>query len=82
MDHLFEFLTTLSMDPQRQDEFARNPDAVMTDAGLDPGIQSLLAAGNADALQQALSSGPWTRCACASDPGYDPPPSFPGDAGP
>ncbi len=74
MDNLYQFLTQLTMDPLRQDEFARDPVAVMTRAGLDADAQALLTAGDIDSLQQSLTDGNWNRCACASDPGYDIPP--------
>jgi hypothetical protein len=51
---LTDFLIDLASDPQKTDEFKKDPKKVMTEAGLSQSDQELLLRGDRDALQAAV----------------------------
>ncbi|WP_438030859.1 hypothetical protein [Sorangium sp. So ce233] len=81
MDHLFDLLTELSIDPFKQAAFvADRQDELLTDEE-----RAALRQPGAPEEQAAMDGGAWTRCAGIFDPGPDPeedpdPPDAPGDS--
>ncbi|KYF70921.1 hypothetical protein [Sorangium cellulosum] len=68
MNHLFDLLTELSIDPFKQAAFvAERQDELLTDEE-----QAALRHPGAPEAQAAIAGGAWARCAFVLDPGPDP----------
>jgi|SRR6185436_12898342 len=68
MDHLFELLTELSIDPFKLAAFvADRQDQALTDED-----RATLARSSSPEAQAAIAGGAWSRCALITDPGPDP----------
>ncbi|WP_437330861.1 hypothetical protein [Sorangium sp. So ce381] len=60
MDHLFDLLTELSIDPFKQNELLTDEERAALEQRGSPEVQA------------AIADGAWTRCAGLFDPGPDP----------
>ncbi|WP_437651087.1 hypothetical protein [Sorangium sp. So ce362] len=68
MDHLFDLLTELSIDPFKQTALmADRQDELRTDEE-----RAALEQRGSPEVQAAIAGGAWTRCAGLLDPGPDP----------
>ncbi|HEX2567970.1 MAG TPA: hypothetical protein VH877_00340 [Polyangia bacterium] len=70
MDHIFELLTELSIDPFLNEAFIRDSKDILLQAGLSPEDPAALARATGDGV--TLARGAWARCAVLVDPGFDP----------
>jgi hypothetical protein len=71
MDPIFNLLTRLSTDPYLQEAFARDPGAVMAQAGLSKPEQDMILSGKARDEAARRANG-WVPCVTTGDPGPDP----------
>jgi hypothetical protein len=74
MERLFELLTELSVDPFKQEEFARDPEGFALAAGLGAEERAALARLRGGAGDAGAAGVVWARCATCVDPGPDPMP--------
>ncbi|KYF76010.1 hypothetical protein BE11_03480 [Sorangium cellulosum] len=68
MDHLFDLLTELSIDPFKQDALAADRQKAL----LTGEERAALEQPGSPEVQAAIAGGAWSRCAFILDPGPDP----------
>jgi hypothetical protein len=74
MERLFDLLTELSVDPFKQQAFARDPEAFAASFGLGEEERAALSALRAGAPSAGPPGLSWSRAMTCVDPGPDPMP--------